>query len=276
MVTPKIWDGAAWVDKTTKADYTYWDGATWTEPTDVRVWNGSSWETIFTTPPAGTIALRDSATTTQNRVSAFGTPDSIDVTIPASTQIGDFLVLTVAQTSNATTLFNAISGWTKQGEQRAGAAAHTMAVFTRVAQSGDAGSTVTATMVNTENTTAHLRVYSGVNQTTPLDATTVFGQVDPAATSGAAPAITVTTTDAMLVAVYTVPTTTGTTLNAAAWTDPSGFSNELVTCTTNTTNNAALATYNMITPGTGSQGPFTATITQSRRWAVATLALRPA
>ena len=39
-----------------------------------------------------------------------------NISTRASVQTGDLLVLAVAQTINGTTLFNAISGWTKRGE----------------------------------------------------------------------------------------------------------------------------------------------------------------
>lgn len=266
MPTPQVWNGSSWVP-VTKTKFGYYNGSTFVEPSDVKVWNGSTWETIF--PPTG-VALRTTNTNTQNSV------NSLAVGIPGTVQTGDLLVLVVGQSSFATPLFNAISGWTKAGEQRASTSGFTLGVFTRLAQGGDAGGTVTSTSVNSENYTGHLRVYSGVNQSTPLDASVVFAQSSAAVLSSDAPAITVVTTGAMLVTMYGVPTTTNTTLSATDWTDPSGFSDELTTCSTSTSNNAALATYNRITPGTGSQGPFTATITQSRRWATATLAIRPA
>lgn len=267
MPTPQIWNGTSWV-AATKPKFSYWNGSTWAVPSDVKVWNGATWETIF--PVAGTITLRATASANQNAA------NSIATTVPASVQPGDLLVLIVAQTSNATTLFNAISGWTKQGEQRAGGAAHTIGVFTRVAQAGDASVTVTSTSVNTENLTAHIRAYAGVNQTTPLDTSVAFAQQDPAATTASSPAVTTVTNNAMVITAYTVPTTVNTTLAASDWTDPTGFANEVASCTSNTTNNAALATYNAVATTAGAQGPFSATVTQSRRWAMATIALRPA
>jgi hypothetical protein len=186
-------------------------------------------------------------------------------------------VLTVAQTTNAPEVFNAITGWTKQGEQRAGVASLTLAVYTRVAQSGDGGSSVTSTSVNSAHYSGQLRVYSGVNQATPLDTAVVFDEHDDNVSSASAPAITVATPDAMLIPLYGIPTVTGTTLTGDDWTGPTGFGNELVTCpTSGSGNRPCIALYDRITPGTGSQGPFEATMTQSRRWSLATIALRPA
>ena len=267
MATPQIWNGTSWT-ALTKAKSRYYNGSTWVEPSDIKYWTGSTWASIF--PASGTVALRDSGF---NNVNAT---NSIGVTIPASTQAGDFMVIAVAQTMNAATVFNVVSGWAKQGEQRAGSAAHTLAIYTRVAQGGDASSTVTVTSTQTENIAIQIRVFSGANQTTPLDAAIGFDEVATAGTTGSAPAVTTATGGAMVMTIYTVPTTTNTTLSSSDWTDPSGFSAELATCTNSTSNNAAVATYVMSAPSAGSQGPFAATIPQSRRWALATIAIRPA
>lgn len=271
MPTPQVWNGSSWA-ALTKAKCAYWNGSSWVEPSDIKYWDGAAWASVFdsTPPPSGSVSLRASASNQQNASTSVG------ITIPASTQEGDFMVLAVAQTWNGSPLFNAISGWTKQGEQRAGAAAHTLAIYTRLAQSGDAGTTVTATTGTAENIAGHVRVFAGVNQTTQLDTAVAFDQVSTAGTSGSAPAVTIATSGAMIMTAYSVPTTTNTTLSASDWTDPTGFSNELANCTSNTNNNSAVATYTMSPPSTGSQGPFAASIPQSRRWAMATIAIRPA
>lgn len=199
---------------------------------------------------------------------------SIDIAIPSAAQAGDFLVLIVAQTSNAATVFNAITGWTKQGEQRAGGAAHTMAVFTRYHNGTD--TFVTSSSTISENYTGQLRIYRGVDQTTPLDAAVAFDQVDPASFSGSAPSVSVVTPYSIIVTAYTVPTSVGVQYTPGDWTDPAGFTHEQQTCTTNSTNNAALGTFDKCATATGAQGPFSATITESRRWALATIVLRRA
>ena len=218
---------------------------------------------------SGGPSLRVTAASSANLVNSLG------VTIPASTQVGDLLILIVGQASNSATLFNAVSGWTKQGEQRAGGAAFTIAIYTRLAQSGDAGTTVTSTSVNVENYTAQIRVYSGVNQTVPLDATVVFGQADPAVASASAPAITVASPNTRIVTVYGVPTTAGVTQTDADWTGAYGFGNEVSSSSTSgSTNNASVVAYDRGGFSAGSQGPFTATNTDTRRWATATIAIR--
>ena len=262
----KVYTGSAWALKPVK----FYNGSTWLEK-PLKRWNGTAWLPLSSSP---VVSLRATSTAVESNASAFGTPDTMPITIPAATQIGDLLVLIVSQNSNATTVFNPIAGWTKQGEQRAGGAAFTMAIYTRLAQAGDAGSVVNTSMVNRENTTAHIRVYANVNQATPLDSSVIFGEVDPAATSGAAPSVTVASTNAMIVTVYAVPTTTGTIIEGSDWTDPAGFSNELTTCTISPNNNVALATYDQLASATGAQGPFTTSIPQSRRWATATVVVR--
>jgi hypothetical protein len=267
MATPQIWNGTSWA-ALTKAKARYYNGSTWVEPSDIKYWTGSTWASIF--PAAGTVALRASGSNNVN------TTNSIGVTIPASTQAGDFMVLVVAQNSNLTTLFNAISGWTKQAEERAGAAAYTIAIYTRLAQGGDASSTVTATSANTANMTAQVRVFSGVNQSSPLDAAVITDELATAGITASAPAVTIATVGSMIMTVYGIPATANTTLTGADWTDPSGFSNELATCTNNTDINPALVTYTKSAVATGSNGPFSATSTQSKRWSLATIAIRPA
>ena len=146
---------------------------------------------VVTTVPATVAWLTTSATTTTLRAAATNTANSttsLGVTIPSTVQAGELLLLFVAQSSFSTTLFNAISGWLKIGEQRAGGAAQTMAVFMRIAQTGYAGTTLTSTSVNSENYTVQVRAYYGVDQTSPIDTTVGFAEQDPAATSAAAPA----------------------------------------------------------------------------------------
>lgn len=223
------------------------------------------WLTTQSTTPT----LRAAATNSANSVNSLG------VTIPSSVQAGELLLLFVAQSSFSATLFNAISGWLKIGEQRAGGAAQTMAVFMRIAQTGDAGSTVTSTSVNSENYTVQVRAYYGVDQVSPIDTTVGFAQQDPAATTASAPAITTVTSSATIVTAFSIPTTTGVMLTDADWTAPANFGNEVTSSTNSAANNSALAVYDWPRLAVASYGPFSATVTDSRRWAMVTIALRP-
>ncbi|HSX36136.1 MAG TPA: hypothetical protein VLH84_04355 [Patescibacteria group bacterium] len=268
MATVSYWNGSAWttVDIT---HFSYWSGSAWTAPTDVQVWDGAAWTSIFSGGGGGSgISLR---TATNNIASASS---SLNLTIPATTQTGDLLVLVVGQTSFGATLFNAISGWTKQGEQRANTAAMTLGVYTRLAQAGDANTTVSSTSINSANYCGQIRAYQNVNQTTPIDAAIVFNQA-AAGTTASAPAITTATNLAEVITFYAIPTTSGTTVTGTDFTDPSGFSNELVVCSNGAGNNAAIAVYDENFASAGAQGPFGITCTQSRQWALASIALRP-
>jgi hypothetical protein len=234
---------------------------------------------VATSVEATTAWLATSATTPTLRAAATNSAlatNSLGVVIPSSVQPGELLLLFVAQASFSTTLFNAISGWLKIGEQRAGGAAQTMAVFMRIVQTGDAGATVTSTSVNSENFTAQVRAYYGVNQVSPIDTTVGFAEQDPASTTASAPSVTTVTASATIVTAFSIPTTSGVVLTDADWTPPANFGNE-VTSSSNSgsVNNAALAVYDWPRLPVASYGPFTATVTDSRRWAMVTLALRP-
>ncbi|HSX32544.1 MAG TPA: hypothetical protein VLF43_04725 [Candidatus Saccharimonadales bacterium] len=268
MATISYWTGSVWasIDIT---HFSYWSGSAWVAPSDIKYWTGSAWASVFSGGGGGSgISLR--AATSNTALTA----NSLNLTIPASTQTGDLLVLVVGQASNATTLFNAISGWTKQGEQRANAAAMTMGIYTRLAQAGDASSTVSSTSVNTAHYSGQIRAYQNVNQTTPIDTAAVFNQA-AASTTASAPAITTVTAAAEVITFFALPTTSGTTLTGTDFTDPSGFANELVVCTNGAGNNAAIAVYDENFASAGAQGPFGITCTQSRQWALASIALRP-
>lgn len=235
-------------------------------PVITNVTASVAWYTTSATTPTLRAAATNSALST----------NSLGVVIPSSVQPGELLLLFVAQASFSATLFNAISGWLKIGEQRAGGAAQTMAVFMRIAQTGDAGSTVTSTSVNVENYTAQVRAYYGVDQVSPIDTTVGFDQQDPAATTASAPAVTTVTASATIVTAFTIPTTTGVVLTDADWTPPANFGNEMTSSTNSgSANNSALAAFDWPRLPVASYGPFTATVTDARRWAMVSIALRP-
>lgn len=262
----KYYTGSTWALRPVKV----WTGSQW-KVKPIKRWNGISWEVLSPNP---TVSLRTVTSVAANEaVGVLGTPDTTNITIPAATQVGDLLVLAVAQASYGTTVFNAIPGWTKQGEQRAGGAAHTLAVYTRVAQSGDAGSVVTIGTTNTDNTSAQIRVYANVSQSTPIDAPLTFNTYSTNTNTADAPTVTVSTENTLLVTIYTLPTANNITLTSGDWTGPAGFGNAATVCTSSTTNNAALASFDQLT-SFGVQGPFTAVCTQARRWATTTIVVR--
>lgn len=203
---------------------------------------------------------------------------SLAATVPASTQAGDFIVVIAgASSSNLfdSTLAATVGGYTDRANERAGSAAFRLGVWTKVAGGTEGGTTVTPTLASgTGRMIVQVRVYHSVDGTTPLDVAAVINSSDTESTNVPAPAVTTVTDDAWTVSVHGQPTTSGTTMTS--WTDPSGASNELVSCSTDGTGNqAAVVSYDYDTGAAGSYGPYTAVSGQSRRWAAVTLALRP-
>jgi hypothetical protein len=168
-----------------------------------------------------------------------------------------------------------VGGYTNRANERAGSAAFRLGVWTKVAGGTEGGTTVTPTLSSgTGRMVVQDRVYHSVDTTTPLDATTQIDSSDTESTNVVAPDIATATNGAWTVSIHGQPTTSGTTITS--WTDPSGASNELISCSTDGSGNqAAVVSYNYETTTAGTYGPYTAVSPQSRRWAAVTLALRP-
>ena len=202
---------------------------------------------------------------------------SLAATVPASTQAGDFIVVIAGATSSNlfnSTLAATVGGYTNRSNERAGSAAFRLGVWTKVAAGTEGGTTVTPTLASgTGRMVVQIRVYHSVDPTTPLDVAAVIASSDVESTNVPAPAVTTVTDDAWTVSIHGMPSTSGTTITS--WTDPSGASNELISCSTDGTGNqAAVVSYDYDTGPAGSYGPYTAVSPQSRRWAAVTLALR--
>ncbi len=110
------------------------------------------------------IAFRDTAKTATGAAQV-----QVTVTIPSTVIAGDLLLFT-AQCGYITT-FNTPSGWTAAGAQIDTTSASAK-VFWRVAQSGDAGATVTATTTGGAGGRfmGFVEAYSGTDSTTPINA----------------------------------------------------------------------------------------------------------
>lgn len=112
------------------------------------------------------------------------------VTVPASVQAGDGLLLTF--TANDTTrTVTPPSGWTQVGTQNNGSAVST--VWQKVATSGDAGQSVSVGLNDFAKVNLRVLAYRGTNPTAPVavatntaDASTTTSHVSPAATVSAA------------------------------------------------------------------------------------------
>lgn len=273
-VTDKRWTGSVWQDLSTRKR---WDGSAWQDLASIKRWDGSAWQIVWEPTVAG-IALRATSTGQQN-VNA----SSCNITIPASTEVDDLIVVVVAinkRPTSGTNSFNDPAGYTKQAENTLASSSFTIGVYTKLAALEDIGATLTIDR-STDAGMAdgvwgmHCRVYSGVDTTTPIDATSIFNNNSGASSSVVAASITTVTADAWLVTVHCMPTTAATSFTD--WTDPSGMSNEVTVCSTSaSTNNTAVASYDEPRPTTGATGTRTATSPQTQRWGAVTLALRPA
>lgn len=115
--------------------------------------------TVQNTTAAG-IARRTSAT-------ASGTSGAPTITVPAQVVSGDVVVVAVTTSSSSATFTTAPTGWTKTSSIKA--VDFNSAVFTKVAQAGDAGSAVSfPSSSTTDYWTVGLAAYSGVDPTTPI------------------------------------------------------------------------------------------------------------
>lgn len=92
---------------------------------------------------------------------------SIPFTIPSTVQPGDGLVLLV--TTNSAVTGSLPDGWASEDKLSAGTSV-TGQVFSRVAQVGDAGSTVTVTLNGTARVNVQLVAYQGTSTTDPVSA----------------------------------------------------------------------------------------------------------
>ncbi len=107
------------------------------------------------------------------------------VTVPATTQVGDTMILT-ASLGNATAA-SATTGWTLKGDQNATSALRSL-VWSRTATAADAGKPVAVTMETIHKSALSVSVYRGVDAAKALTATS---NTDASVTSHTTPAVTV-------------------------------------------------------------------------------------
>lgn len=119
--------------------------------------DNAAWPNFGTPPSGGTIAHRGSATG-----SATGTGTTVSVVIPAATVVGDQMILEFVGGANTVWTQTNPAGWTRLSIDQTGGLPK-LNVWKRIAQAGDAGSTVTVTSNNTSGAyyrNLHVNVYS--------------------------------------------------------------------------------------------------------------------
>lgn len=101
---------------------------------------------------------------------AHVTSGSLALTIPASVQAGDLLIVVAAMNNGGNAAYNwsVPSGWTKKDDRSVGSNLYGV-VYSKVAVSGDSGATLTLASSNTGKSCAILVAYSGCDQATPID-----------------------------------------------------------------------------------------------------------
>jgi PKD repeat protein len=149
--------------------------------TDDHGATGTTTATVTVAPavPAGSIGLRGMAET-----SARGARSAL-LTVPASVQAGDGLVLVLS--TNSTVTGTAPAGFTERAAQ-SGAPSLTTQVFSRVAGAADAGSTLTVPLSGSAKVTLQLMAYSGTSTTDPV--ASITGATDVGGTAHTTPTAT--------------------------------------------------------------------------------------
>jgi PKD repeat protein len=162
---------------------------------------------VVSQPAAGSgIGYRDAASTTVTGVA------SASLTVPATVQAGDGLVLITSTNSGATAATPA--GYTAEGTQTSNASI-TSQVFSRVATASDAGSTVAVTFAASVKATVQLVAYRGTSISDPVSL--VSTAVDVGGTSHTTPVVTVPRAGSWVMSVWSDKQTV-----ARSWTAPSG------------------------------------------------------
>ncbi len=161
-------------------------------------------------PPVGTIGFRSATSTNGNLVTTR-------LTVPAGVQTGDAIVLSLTQ--NAARNVSAPAGlgtWTDHGTQVGDLDQIRTTTWTKVAQPGDAGKTVSVTLSARAKVTLSLAAYSGTSTTAPVHSYTARSETALTA-AHTTPAATGVPAGSWIVSGWSDKTSATT-----SWTDPAG------------------------------------------------------
>ncbi len=144
---------------------------------------------------------------------------SISVTIPANAEVGDLLLVGVGHRVGSNGTITAPAGWTQLNGQLNSTTVLAAAIFQRIAEAGDAGSSVTFDSGSGSNTkiTAIAQAYGHVDQANPINGS--GGQVNASSVNIVTPAITAPNPSLI---VNFASTATGTTIGETSGWSQSG------------------------------------------------------
>jgi PKD repeat protein len=220
---------------------------------------GTTTKSVTVAPAAG-VAFRDSAGTTTKGAT------SVPVTVPASVQPGDGMVLVLS--TNSAVTGTAPAGWNLVGAQVSSPSVTTQ-VFQRVATSGDARSTVTVPLSGSAKATLQLLAYSGTAVSGPVASLT--GASDVGGTSHTTPQV-ASPSAGWVLSIWSDKQSA-----ARTWTPPGGVTTRSSLAGTGSGDIATLVVDSGAPLPAGTVGGLTATVpTASNRATMLTIVVVPA
>lgn len=240
---------------------------------EVRAYVGG-WESSSSNQASGTVAPPPTSGTISLVASAQGSAGTgvttLTVAKPAGTSAGDLMVASIAVRPSTVTI-TAPSGWTlvRRTDNTSGNT-HGLAVYYRVAGSSEGASYSWTVSSSSTGSVGGILSFRGVDVSSPVDAEN--GQTTANSLSHAAPSLTTTVANTMMVTSHTFP-------SSATWTPPSGMTEAADVASLTVPNAAGQAlevNYEAI-PAAGSTGSKTATASGDADTGVThSLALKPA
>lgn len=146
------------------------------------------------------------------------TSGSLTLTIPATVQAGDLLLVVGAMNNGGNAAYDwaTPAGWTKKDDRSVGSNFYA-AVYSKVAVSGDSGATLTLASSNTGKSCAIVAAYSGCDQATPIDVFTPASETTSATAHTTPTVVTTQDQDWVVIAAAQSDSTT------ESWSTPAGY-----------------------------------------------------
>lgn len=144
---------------------------------------------------------------------------ALTLTIPATVQAGDLLVVIAALNNAGNTGYNwatPAGGWVRRDDRNVGSNLYA-AVYSKIAVSGDAGATLTLTSASTGKSCGIVAAYSGCDQASPIDALTPLSETTSTTTHATPTVATTQDQDWVLIAAAQSDSV------AESWSTPAGY-----------------------------------------------------